>query len=93
MLTQSAPLPRFASLTRAGTFHERAQYFLKVWICGFDSKVMKYSPLGGATNQNDPSTGSTQAAAFLASLYGTYVAPSAKGKSRKYLCWARTQTR
>lgn len=35
----------------------------------------------------------TQAAAFLAAVYGTYVAPSSGGKSRKYLCWARTQTR
>lgn len=51
----------YEPLSRAGTFHERAQYFLKVWVCGFDSKVMKYTPLGGASNQNDPSTGSTQA--------------------------------
>lgn len=54
---------------------------------------MFYTPLGGASNQYDPSVGSTQAAAFLATLYGTYVAPSAGAKSRKYLCWARTQTR
>ena len=35
----------------------------------------------------------TQAAAFLATIYGTYVAPSDKAKSHKYLCWARGQTR
>lgn len=76
----------------SGTFHERTQYFLKTWICGFGSTVT-YTPRGSAANINDPTQGATQAAAFLASLYGNYVAPSNKAKSRKYLCWARSQTR
>ena len=76
----------------AGTFHERAQFFLKTWICGIGSLV-KYTPRGSAANMYDPTQGATQAAAFLAALYGSYVAPSSGAKSRKYLCWARSQTR
>ena len=43
----------------AGTFHERSQYFLQLWICGI-GEVVTYTPLGLASNVNGPSLTNTQ---------------------------------
>ncbi len=43
----------------AGTFHERSQYFMRLWICGI-GEVVKFTPLGLAFNVNGPSLTNTQ---------------------------------
>ena len=83
-------------LTDGGTFHERSQYFLKAWICGSvqntdQQNIIKYTDKGRAWNRNSGELGVTMNAAMLATIYGTYVAPSEAAKSERYLCWARSQ--
>ena len=83
-------------LTDGGTFHERSQFFMKGWICGSiensdQQPIIKYSDKGRAWNRNSGELGVTMNAAMLATIYGTYIAPSEKAKSERYLCWARSQ--
>ena len=85
-------------LTDGGTFHERSQYFMKGWICGSiqnadQQNIIKYTDMGRAWNRNSGELGVTMNAAMLATIYGTYVAPSERAKSERYLCWARSQVR
>jgi hypothetical protein len=80
------------SVCPAGAFHSNAQYFLKMWICGY-GEVVKYTPRGRAFNSNGGTLGNTQSAVFLATVYGTYIKDSDNAKSKKYLCWARSQLR
>lgn len=85
-------------LTDGGTFHERSQYFMKGWICGSiqnsdQQNIIKYTDMGRAWNRNSGEMGVTMNAAMLATIYGTYVAPSERAKSERYLCWARSQVR
>ncbi|CAL8470908.1 g10450 [Coccomyxa elongata] len=81
-----------AETTDGGTFHERTQYFLQQWVCGFD-KLVQYTGLGRAWNTNDGTLATTANAVFLATRYAKYVLPSNTKKATKYFCWARAQTR
>ncbi len=79
-----------AETTDGGTFHERTQYFLRQWVCGFD-KLVQYTGLGRAWNTNDGTLATTANAVFLATRYAKYVLPSNTKKATKYFCWARAQ--
>ena len=59
MIAVSSRVQRVQQLLRAGTFHERSQYFLQLWICGI-GEVVKFTPLGLAFNINGPSLTNTQ---------------------------------
>ena len=60
-----------------GTFHERAQYFLQLWICGI-GEVVTYTPLGLASNVNGPSLTNTQVGPYtLAHLDPVLLVPCA----------------
>jgi endoglucanase len=78
-------------MTDGGTFHERAQHFLSLWICGSDQTV-QYTPRGRAWNRYGGSLGETANAVFLAAAYSKYLrnGPSA-GLADRYTCWARSQ--
>lgn len=79
-----------AELTDGGTFHERSQYFMKQWLCGFN-KLVQYTGKGRAWNSNDGTLATTANAVFLATRYADYIQPSNGKKATKYLCWARAQ--
>lgn len=51
------------------------QHFLKYWICGTGGIPVSYTQLGRSWNMNDGSLGTTSNAVFLATLYGSKVAP------------------
>ena len=44
---------------RAGTFHERSQYFLKMWICGYQ-EIVTFTPRGLASNLHGPTVTNSQ---------------------------------
>ncbi|KAK9842280.1 hypothetical protein WJX81_004432 [Elliptochloris bilobata] len=81
-----------AQLTDGGTYHERSQHFMRMWVCGID-QVVAYTPRGRAYNSASGSLGSTANAAFLATTYGAYELPSNPALASRYVCWARSQIR
>jgi len=54
-------------LWRAGTFHERAQYFLRMWICGY-GEIVTFSPRGLASNLHGPDVTNTMVHLLVVTL-------------------------
>ena len=65
-----------------GTFHERSQYFLRLWICGI-GEVVKFTPLGLAFNVNGPSLTNTQVRQLL--LPASHCSTVSHGRHNVYL--------
>lgn len=83
-----------AQLTNQAAFHQQAESFFKYWICGTGGNPVQYTPLGRSWNINDGSLGTTANAVFLATLYGSAIAPAKNAaQAKRYVCWARAQTR